>query len=79
MSASTTAMPPAPEVRYRIVSVDDHLIEPPDLFDGRLPASLADRAPRVDTLPNGRQVWCYEDGIYPNVGLNAVKIGRAHV
>jgi predicted TIM-barrel fold metal-dependent hydrolase len=62
-------------VRYRIVSVDDHLIEPPDLFEGRMPAALADRAPRVDTLPNGRQTWVYEDGIYPNVGLNAV-IGR---
>jgi predicted TIM-barrel fold metal-dependent hydrolase len=62
-------------VRYRIVSVDDHLIEPPDLFEGRMPAALADRAPRIDTLPNGRQTWIYEDGIYPNVGLNAV-IGR---
>ena len=25
---------PTPPVRYRIVSVDDHLIEPPDLFEG---------------------------------------------
>jgi predicted TIM-barrel fold metal-dependent hydrolase len=65
----------APEVRYRIVSVDDHLIEPPDLFDGRMPAALADRAPAVVTLPNGRQAWSYEDDLYPNVGLNAV-IGR---
>ncbi|MCZ7529748.1 MAG: amidohydrolase [Acidimicrobiia bacterium] len=61
--------------RYRIVSVDDHLIEPPDLFEGRVPSSLADSAPRIDTLPNGRQVWTYENGIYPNIGLNAV-IGR---
>ncbi len=61
--------------RYRIVSVDDHLIEPPDLFEGRMPASLAERAPKVVTLPNGRQVWTYEEGIYPNIGLNAV-IGR---
>jgi predicted TIM-barrel fold metal-dependent hydrolase len=65
----------APEIRYRIVSVDDHLIEPPDLFDGRMPAALADRAPAVVTLPNGRQAWSYEDDLYPNVGLNAV-IGR---
>ena len=59
----------------RIISVDDHLIEPPDLFDGRMPSALADRAPRVDTFPNGRQAWIYEDGIFPNIGLNAV-IGR---
>ena len=71
---SATAATAAP-VRYRIVSVDDHLIEPPDLFDGRLPGALAERAPEVVTLPNGRQAWVYEEGIYPNVGLNAV-IGR---
>ncbi len=68
-----TATPAAP--RYRIVSVDDHLIEPPDLFEGRLPAALADRAPKVVELPNGRQVWNYEGATYPNIGLNAV-IGR---
>ena len=26
--------------RYTIVSVDDHLCEPPDLFEGRLPNPL---------------------------------------
>lgn len=61
--------------RYRIVSVDDHLIEPPDLFEGRMPAALADAAPRVVEGPDGRQVWTYEGGTYPNVGLNAV-VGR---
>jgi len=30
-----------------LVSTDDHIIEPPDMFDGRLPAKYADRAPRV--------------------------------
>ena len=27
------------------ISVDDHVVEPPHLFDGRLPAKFADRAP----------------------------------
>lgn len=58
-----------------VVSVDDHLIEPPDLFEGRMPASLADRAPRIVTDPDGRQAWVYEGNRYPNVGLNAV-VGR---
>ncbi len=62
-------------MRYRIVSVDDHLIEPPDLFEGRMPAALADRAPRIVTGDDGRQVWTYEGNIYPNIGLNAV-VGR---
>ena len=58
-----------------IISVDDHLIEPPDLFEGRMPAALVDAAPRVIELADGRQAWAYEDGLYPNVGLNAV-VGR---
>jgi hypothetical protein len=30
-----------------LVSVDDHLVEPPNLFEGRLPGKFADAAPRV--------------------------------
>jgi predicted TIM-barrel fold metal-dependent hydrolase len=55
-----------------IVSVDDHLIEPPDLFEGRMPAALVDSAPRIVEFDDGRQAWVYEDKLYPNVGLNAV-------
>ena len=29
-----------------LISVDDHLVEPPDMFEGHLPAKYADRAPR---------------------------------
>ncbi|HLN17843.1 MAG TPA: amidohydrolase family protein [Acidimicrobiales bacterium] len=68
---------PDPEprpIRVPIISVDDHLIEPRDLFEGRLPAHLADKAPRVIEL-EGREAWAYEDNLYPNVGLNAV-VGR---
>ena len=67
---------PAPRPRrYRVISVDDHLIEPPDLFEGRMPAALAADAPRVVEFDDGRQAWAYEGGLYPNVGLNAV-VGR---
>jgi len=69
---------PDPEPRPRrfpIISVDDHLIEPPDLFEGRLPAKLADRAPRLVEFDDGRQAWAYEDNLFPNIGLNAV-VGR---
>jgi predicted TIM-barrel fold metal-dependent hydrolase len=57
---------------YTIISVDDHLIEPAHLFEGRMPAHLAERAPRVVEMPEGRETWVYEDGLYPQVGLNAV-------
>jgi predicted TIM-barrel fold metal-dependent hydrolase len=66
---------PDPEPRerhYTIISVDDHLIEPADLFEGRVPSHLVERAPRVVTLDDGRETWVYEDNFYPQVGLNAV-------
>ena len=67
---------PAPRVRhYPLISVDDHLVEPPDLFEGRLPARLAEAAPCVVEDANGRQQWRYEGNSYPNIGLNAV-VGR---
>ncbi len=39
-------MPPVPEIP-RIISVDDHVVEPPDLWSSRLPAKWRDRGPRV--------------------------------
>jgi predicted TIM-barrel fold metal-dependent hydrolase len=32
----------------RIISVDDHVVEPPDLWTNRAPKKFADRAPRVE-------------------------------
>jgi predicted TIM-barrel fold metal-dependent hydrolase len=73
-----TALLPDPEPRpigVPIISVDDHLIEPPDLFDGRVPTGLSERAPRIIEDADGSQYWLYEGRRYPNIGLNAV-IGR---
>ncbi len=58
-----------------MISVDDHLIEPPDLFEGRMPSALSERAPRVVEDDTGQEMWSYEGGLYPNIGLNAV-VGR---
>lgn len=55
-----------------IVSVDDHLVEPPDMFEGRLPERFADRAPRVIERADGREMWLFEGVEIPNFGLNAV-------
>ncbi|MCK9926315.1 amidohydrolase [Frankia sp. Mgl5] len=55
-----------------LISVDDHLIEPPDLFAGRLPARFADAAPRVVRRPDGSDVWTFNGAVIPNIGLNAV-------
>src|ERR1039458_6459271 len=55
-----------------MISVDDHLVEPPDLFAGRLPAAFQDFAPRVERLANGSDVWVFNGARIPNIGLNAV-------
>jgi predicted TIM-barrel fold metal-dependent hydrolase len=55
-----------------LVSVDDHVVEPPDLFEGRLSAKAQERAPYVKRLDDGRDVWMFEGNALPNVGLNAV-------
>ena len=34
-----------------IVSVDDHVVEPPDLWSSRLPAKYQDQGPRIELLP----------------------------
>ena len=37
----------------RIISVDDHIVEPPDLWQERLPAAMKDKAPKVIFAPKG--------------------------
>jgi predicted TIM-barrel fold metal-dependent hydrolase len=66
---------PEPEprpVRYTVISVDDHLVEPPGMFEGRLPSNLQDRAPRIVETKNGHEVWEFEGERHFQVGQNAV-------
>jgi predicted TIM-barrel fold metal-dependent hydrolase len=55
-----------------MVSVDDHVVEPPHLFEDRLPARHADLAPQFVTREDGTNAWRYEDQEISNVALNAV-------
>ncbi len=55
-----------------LISVDDHLVEPPNMFDGRLPAKFADQAPKVQRRDDGSDVWVFNGNVIPNIGLNAV-------
>jgi predicted TIM-barrel fold metal-dependent hydrolase len=54
------------------ISVDDHVVEPPHLFEGRLPQQYADLAPRVIRTKSGNDVWEFNGAHIPNIGLNAV-------
>jgi len=55
-----------------LISVDDHVIEPPDMFDGHLPERFKDRAPRIERGPDGADFWKFGSTMIPNVALNAV-------
>ena len=76
-SASDLFLPePEPRpVRYTVISVDDHLVEPPDMFEGRLPRRFQDLAPKIVETAEGHEVWEFDGQLYFQVGLNAV-VGR---
>jgi predicted TIM-barrel fold metal-dependent hydrolase len=54
-----------------ILSIDDHAIEPPNLFENHLPAKYKQRAPRLVRDPNGKEHWEFEGREFGIVGLNA--------
>lgn len=56
---------------HQIVSVDDHLIEHPRVWQERLPEALKERGPRI-IEKDGKHQWAYDGNIYPTIGLNAV-------
>jgi predicted TIM-barrel fold metal-dependent hydrolase len=55
-----------------MVSVDDHLVEPPEMFDEHISTRFRDQAPRVQRTPDGSDVWTFNGSVIPNIGLNAV-------
>jgi predicted TIM-barrel fold metal-dependent hydrolase len=54
-----------------LISVDDHIVEPPDMFDGLAPARFRDRLPRM-VEKDGVNAWLFEGETVLNVALNAV-------
>ena len=55
-----------------LVSVDDHVCEPADMFDAHVPTKYKHLAPRVVEEEDGVQQWWYGDIRGRNLGLNAV-------
>jgi predicted TIM-barrel fold metal-dependent hydrolase len=58
-----------------LISVDDHILEPPNLWVDRVAAKDRDRAPHM-IKDDGQQYWVYEDKRMPTSGLSAV-VGKA--
>ena len=55
-----------------LISVDDHIIEPPDLFANHLPARYKKDAPRLVHREDGSDVWQFRGSSVGNAALNAV-------
>ena len=55
-----------------LVSVDDHVVEPPEVFEGRLEEKYQDEAPKFITRADGTMAWLHEGQELVNVALNAV-------
>ena len=55
-----------------IISVDDHISEPPDMFDKHLKGDDLATAPKLRTTADGTNYWEYQGMKMPSVGLNAV-------
>ena len=56
---------------YKIFSVDDHIVEPADLWTSRVPRPHRERAPHV-VVRDDREFWVYEDQRIMTMGLGAV-------
>ncbi len=58
-----------------IVSVDDHIVEPPNMYDNHLTGPQKAFAPEMRKDENGIDFWLYEGQRRGSIGLNAV-VGR---
>ena len=57
---------------YELISVDDHIIEPPDVWTERVAAKHRDLVPRVVEKGDGTEAWIVNGEPQPTMGLNAV-------
>ncbi len=55
-----------------LISVDDHIIEPPDLFVNHMPKEYLARAPQLVRTPEGADVWEFSGFRLENSALNAI-------
>jgi len=54
-----------------LISVDDHVLEPPNVWVDRVAAKDRDRAPHMEFV-DGLDYWVYDGNRYPSSGLSAV-------
>jgi predicted TIM-barrel fold metal-dependent hydrolase len=55
-----------------LISVDDHILEPPNLWVDRVASKDRDRAPHMVVGDDGLETWIYDGKRLPTSGLSAV-------
>jgi predicted TIM-barrel fold metal-dependent hydrolase len=55
-----------------MVSIDDHVVEPPDMFKNHVPDKWKDEAPKSIQDENGYERWWFQGNSMGTIGLNAV-------
>ena len=58
-----------------LISLDDHIVEPPTMYDQHLTPEQKQFAPKFLTDEKGNDVWEFDGQRFGNIGLNAV-VGR---
>jgi len=48
------------EEEWSVISVDDHVIEPPNTWTSRVPAKFRDRCPKVVERPGDGFAWDFD-------------------
>ena len=64
------------DLDYQLISSDDHIVEPPNVWEGRLESKFQERAPRIVDV-DGTEHWVFEDRQLMNIGL-AVMAGKKY-
>ncbi|MVZ99823.1 amidohydrolase family protein [Actinomadura sp. LD22] len=59
-----------------LISVDDHILEPPNVWTDRVASKDRDRAPHMEIDDNGMDYWVYDGKRMPSSGLSAV-VGKS--
>lgn len=60
------------ELKHGLISAADRVLEPPELWFTRVESKWADRAPRLQPQPDGRDAWVIDGEVVPLTGAGSV-------
>ena len=64
-------------IEHQVISADDHVVEPPDVFQRRLPSHLRQKAPTVQRFGD-EDKWVVGDKVLAGTGANKANLKTPH-